>query len=470
MANLSSFSTLHDKVKKYHADFGLRNLSSGFAYLALESILNLTEDEIEDADTEGDQDGGMDAIHISGTDVHIFNFKYAETFDNSTKNFPEGEVDKILVTMNAIMIKSLKREQANEFLWDKVQEIWDLFDESGPINFKFHFASNKEKLVERARKKLESNLGKYKFVEFNYYDQDDLVSRIIEKKSKRVDGELRFVDTQYFERSDGPLKGIVATVPASDLMDLVRDPENPERIQEDAFNENVRVYLKLKNRINQSIHDTALSDSNFEFWYLNNGITILCDECVYAPNTRSPKAKLKNLQIVNGGQTTHALFEASLGHREKLEKILVLVRICQTNDRSISEKISETTNSQTPIRSRDLHANERVQRKLEEQFKTLGYCYERKKNQHSGSPRAKRLSNELLGQICLAYYLDMPAEAKNKKTIVFSEKYDEIFDEDTTTAERMLLAYKLYLPLDAKKKTIKKKIRNKEAVPDNEAF
>jgi hypothetical protein len=470
MPNLVTFSTINEKTKKYRSDYGLDDMGTAFEWLCLEAILNLNEDEIEDAITDGQLDGGIDAIHITGRDVHIFNFKYTELFKNSKKNFPANEIDKILVTMAGIYIKSLKKGDVNDLVWEKVEEIWDLFEKGTP-NFKYYLCSNKEKLDESVRKKFERNLDKYKYVEYHYYDQDDIVSRILEKKYRKVNGEINFVDLQYFDRSDGPLKGIVATVAATDLVKLVQDPNDPTKVIEDVFNENVRVYLRLKNRINQGIYDTALSDQNYEFWYLNNGITIVCDECVYTPNTRCPRAKLTNLQIVNGGQTTHALFEAYQKDRNKLNSVLIIVRICETNkDYQISERISETTNSQTPVRTRDLHANDRVQQIIEEQFKALGYFYERKKNQYEDKPKSQRLDNEVLGQLYLAYYLDMASEAKNQKAIVFSDKYEEIFDEGSTSAKKMLIPYRVFIPIEAMKKEIQRKKRKKEPIDEKSAF
>jgi len=230
-------------------------------------------------------------------------------------------------------------------------------------------------------------------------------------------------------------------------------------------------YVRGFAKINQGIYETALSDENYEFWYLNNGITIVCDNCTYTPNTRSPRVKLTNLQIVNGGQTTHALFEAFLKDSNKLKNVLIIVRICETKkDYRIAERISETTNSQTPVRTRDLHASDRVQKIIEEQFKALGYFYERKKNQHEQESKSKRLDNEILGQIYLAYYLDMPSEAKNQKTIVFGEKYEDIFDEEFIDAKKMLTPYRVFLPIESMKKDIQQKKRKKENINEKDAF
>ena len=57
--------------------------------------------------------------------------------------------------------------------------------------------------------------------------------------------------------------------------------------------------------------DIAATSSNvnesFMFWFFNNGITIVCDGCDIVDNADNPHMKLKNLQIVNGCQTSMTL-------------------------------------------------------------------------------------------------------------------------------------------------------------------
>ncbi|MCX6901787.1 MAG: AIPR family protein [Verrucomicrobia bacterium] len=469
MLNLNTFSTLHERVRKCQTDYILDDNHSAFMWLSLEAVLQLNSDEIEDAITDGGQDGGVDAIHISERTVNLFTFTYTDNFDNCSKNFPERDLDSFVLTAQGILQKSLQRTDVNEAVWDKATEIWSLF-KGGHLSFKFYVCSNKLPPTEKARRKFETALQQFRFVEFHYLSQEDLVNKILERKFRRLNGQLTFIDKQYFERSDGQVKGVVATVAATDLVKLLTDPSDPKRINEDAFNENVRVYQK-RNRINQHILETALSDENFEFWYLNNGITIVCEQCIYQPNTRSPRVTLTDFQIVNGGQTTHALCEAYEKDPAKLDNVLLLVRICEaTRNNPIAEKICETTNSQTPVTTRDLHSNDRIQRKLEDEFTSLGYFYERKANQYLDAPTAKRLNNELLAQLSLAFYLDMPSEAKNSKTLVFGDKYDEIFNEEAITAERLLVPLRFYEPLQKMKKEIQRKKRRRLPINEREAF
>jgi hypothetical protein len=64
----------------------------------------------------------------------------------------------------------------------------------------------------------------------------------------------------------------------------------------------------------------------------------------------------------------------------------------------------------------------------------------------------------------------MPSEAKNKKAIVFGEKYHEISNEEATTAEVLLMPYQLYKSLENQKREIQSRKRKKERISDKEAF
>jgi hypothetical protein len=101
---------------------------------------------------------------------------------------------------------------------------------------------------------------------------------------------------------------------------------------------------------------------------------------------------------------------------------------------------------------------------------SLGYFYERKKNQHQTKPKGLRLDNEILGQLYMAFYLDKPSEAKNTKSLVFGDDYDKIFDETAITAKRMFLPYKIYLPVNKMKIEIQRKKRRKEGISEKDAF
>lgn len=70
---------------------------------------------------------------------------------------------------------------------------------------------------------------------------------------------------------------------------------------------NVRTFLQARNKVNKGIRNTIVNNPDRFFAY-NNGITATAEEVVVENGGIS---RAKNLQIVNGGQTTASLYHAS---------------------------------------------------------------------------------------------------------------------------------------------------------------
>ncbi len=84
--------------------------------------------------------------------------------------------------------------------------LYYLFGESSLHNFR-------DGIAEHAIRKFQNNLDRYNFVQYFYFDQETLASKILENKYRKVDGQIKFVEKQYFDRSDGgSIRGVVATV------------------------------------------------------------------------------------------------------------------------------------------------------------------------------------------------------------------------------------------------------------------
>lgn len=147
----------------------------------------------------------------------------------------------------------------------------------------------------------------------------------------------------------------------------------------------------------------------------------------------------------------HALSDAYKESPDKFISVELLCRIYETKDRELSSRIAECTNSQSPVKTRDIRSIDLVQIKLEKEFGALGLFYERKKNQFANESKSLRIDAEKCGQVALAFYEQMPQEAKNKKGLIFGDKYEDIFS-DTTTAPRILLPYKLFEFIEAQRK------------------
>ncbi|MFB2679996.1 AIPR family protein [Shewanella mangrovisoli] len=205
------------------------------------------------------------------------------------------------------------------------------------------------------------------------------------------------------------------------------------------------------------------------FGTINNGITITCDSFSYPKGKRAPIVELKNIQIVNGGQTSNALFEASQIAPEKLDDVLILVRVIETKSQPVSLAIAESTNSQTPIKSRDLRSNDDIQKKLEEAFEGMGLFYERKLSLHSDKPKPNRIDALTAGQAHLAYGLELPEVAKKDRGRIFSDLYDQVFT-DELLADELLCSLKILNVIEVQKKNLQSAIRKQDEFNTEQLF
>lgn len=482
--SLQDFSLIHSSVVKQKEDLNLLSNSNGFYHLLLNLVLSLQNDEIKDAITDNHylmstnskpgHDRGIDAIYIDDSEsistIHFFNCKYTDDFDKTKNNFPANEIDKIISFLSSLMQNdSNLLNDVNPILALKISEIWNIFKTQNP-KFIFHICSNYYKEFEKKEKeRFEREINKFSNFKIEYQFMNDLVSLLTRKDKIIVNAKINAIDKNFFEKSDGDIRALIVNIDSIDLIRIVLNNEDIRNnsngfdiedmkkfeILEDAFEDNVRVYLKQRSKINRNIKETALSNESQRFFYYNNGITITCSNFTYMKGTRSPMVELKNLQIVNGSQTIHALHEAFLTDSDKFENNDILCRIYETQNIALCTNIAEYTNSQNPVKSRDVRSIDFTQKKLEKEFLNKGLYYERKKNQFAGKPISKRIDAEKVGQVLLAFYNHMPAEAKNKKSLIFSDKYDDVFDDSINT-DKILLPYELYNYIEKEKEKLKK--------------
>jgi len=494
MASLQDFSLIHTNVQKYKRDFNLNSDSSAFSYFVLSLVLGLQDDEIQDAITDNclleeigkssGHDRGIDALYIDYDDanekprIYFFNFKYTNKFAKTKNNFPSGEIDKIISFLNDLMgQEDTIKDNINSTLYAKVEEIWNIFDfDNVNPNFTVCLCANHYHGLEKLeRERFERAISRHSNFEIKYYLIEDLVGLVQRLSRQKINAKLKAINKNLFEKSDGDVRALIVNIDAKDLIrvvlndELLRNDANitdysklkEYSILEDAFEDNVRIYLKQRSKINRNIKRTALSDENHRFFYFNNGITVTCDKFEYPKTVRSPIIELENIQVVNGSQTIHALYEAFLEDSSRFEDIEILCRIYETKNLALSTSIAEYTNSQNPVKSRDVRSIDLIQQKLEKEFIAKDLYYERKRGQYSDKSKNLRLDAEKAGQVLMAFYNEMPREAKNRKKFIFGERYDEIFS-DEITADKLLLPYRLFERVEEEKATLKRSMSSSE--------
>jgi hypothetical protein len=483
MAKLNEFNLIKQHLVNIGGD---SNSVNSFYFFAISLIFGLSETEIDDAITDtkylrdmGEKSGhdrGIDAVYIregnSSSEVHLFNFKYTTKFEKLNNYFPSSEIDKLVGFVSSLGNKDQELLRSiNPVLKAKVEQIWGIFEKHNP-KITIHFCSNGYEEMESAEnRRLKLALKDYG-INIQYNLMSDYIHLLNTNDHAPVNAKIKAVGKNYFEKSDGNVRALVAEFEARDLVRIVasdevyRDDPNLNDynvlcglpINDTCFKDNVRIYLRQRSKINKSIKSTLLSEDNDKIFFFNNGITITCDRYVHpGTNRNAPIIEISDLQIVNGCQTINALYEAFMEDPTRFEDVTILCRIYETDDVGLSTRISEYTNSQNPVKSRDIRSIDDVQCLLEKQLALKEIFYERKKNQYLDKPKENRIDSEVLGQALCSFYNDMPVEAKNKKNTIFGDNYEVIF-HDGLDSDKVLLAWKVFQFVEWKKKEARKSI------------
>jgi len=139
---------------------------------------------------------------------------------------------------------------------------------------------------------------------------------------------------------------------------------------------NVRSYLQARGKINAGIRKTILREPQM-FLAFNNGLSATAEaiEIIDLPGGGKGIASARDLQIVNGGQTTASIFQASKKDKADLSQIFVQMKLTVLSDAeqmdSVVPRISEYANSQNKIQTADFAANDVYHRRMEELSRTI---------------------------------------------------------------------------------------------------
>ncbi|QSB02647.1 hypothetical protein JWZ98_06835 [Methylomonas sp. EFPC1] len=94
-------------------------------------------------------------------------------------------------------------------------------------------------------------MGNQEYFNVNHHSLDTIVELFIDKKTTRINDQIQIVDKDYFDRTDGSIRGLICTVEASEIVRVIADPDEPGSVRKEIFNDNVRVYLTRTNKINR---------------------------------------------------------------------------------------------------------------------------------------------------------------------------------------------------------------------------
>ena len=429
---------IQDRVEQIEQSLDL-NEDQAFLRLVHQLITGTSFYAFDESDlTDGGQDKQIDLISIDEESdtatVYIIQAKNTDGFSsNSLIHMKNGL--HWLFNKSRTEIRTL----SNISFKDKIAEYRSIQSSLGPSNIRiivrFVTMGHTIDLSDEFKQEHRGILGEFDNGTFEDFSceplgADELIYliNVQEKRQRRIDADIKMKydanNPSLIKYYSEDLKGLVCSVPASEISRLVNsDTEGA------IFDLNIRRYLGTRGAVNKDIRETCTNnDESYLFWFLNNGITVVCDQFDAVTDPDNPLIKIKNMQIVNGCQTATTL---ALADKEgKLSRdVRVILRIYETQDSSLVDRMVLTTNNQNRISNRNLRANDQVQIDLENAFDIYNFYFERKHRQFADvvSDASRILPNELVGQAFLSIVLKKPSDGRGRKYKVWAEFYDRIF-------------------------------------------
>lgn len=227
--------------------------------------------------------------------------------------------------------------------------------------------------------------------------------------------------------------------------------------------QNVRVFLQARGNVNKGIRVT-LENEPAMFFAFNNGITATAESVELVPTeTGMAISSIRNLQIVNGGQTTASIHAAGRSSSAGLSKVFVQMKLSIVEPDEVADlvpRISEYANTQNRVNAADFFANHPYHIRMEEfsrriyapspdgTFRESKWFYERARGQYQDA-RANLTASQrkafdleypkrqLLSKTDLAKFLmvwrqrpDLVSRGAQKNFVAFAEVVSSDWSKD----------------------------------------
>ena len=415
--------------------------SLAFVYLCVKTILDLDGDDVFDCLTEGGGDFGVDAIHISEEydgefTVSLFQAKYKNNLEGNS-NFPEEGIKSLINAINYLFNPAAKLEHINQRLLVKVEEARSLIRDGYIPQVRTIACNNGLKWNLSAQEAIDrAEFGDQ--VTWEYVNHERLVK--ILQASKPVKDTLQLSGKAIVEDMEFS-RVLLGRISVTEIATLI------ERHGERLLERNIRRYLGLQgNRVNEGIRHTLTSDEKNNFYFYNNGVTLICDSFSYnALQDGDYKVRVENLQIINGGQTCMTIFktlrEPDLIHQNAQAFVLLRLYELPRENEGLVQRITYATNSQNPVDLKDLRANDERQNRLKMDIEQLGFKY---RPQRSNTPtRSTDITSGVAAEAVLSVWRRKPHQAKFFSREHFGKLYDTIFTDQLNGAQ-IVIAVQLY--------------------------
>jgi hypothetical protein len=282
--------------------------------------------------------------------------------DSSIQSIPKGDADKAIERAVKFFRNAIYKDYVNEI--EESSEIFDLAQTLANVpEVKEYLTRVNIFLLTNGEVKSDVKISDtiagytifYRIIDINYlFNLSD---------KSRVPIEIDFEHAGYKvpcivnEIENKEYQSWLAIIPGIALADIY------EQYGARLLEQNVRSFLQFTGKINKGIRNTILKEPHM-FMAFNNGIAATAEEITITdlPNNQGKTiAKVKDFQIVNGGQTTASIYHTWKKDKVDISNVFVPVKLTIVKNRNnfseIVGRIAEYANTQNKVSASDLSSN-----------------------------------------------------------------------------------------------------------------
>ncbi|MET9914112.1 AIPR family protein [Streptomyces sp. NPDC006476] len=443
---------LEDQHRKLAPD---KSRDDFFTFFAADKALqdwDLDNDEIMDGIVDGAHDCGIDGIwtfvdeRYVTADAHQFLPSRAGKIElvilqaKTSTGYQETVVEKLHFHLPTLLDMSRDEDDlvahTNAKLLDRTRRFLHILEElasSFPqVRIKVIYANkaaetphpNVKAKGDRLRRELAKITSDTK-ADLEYLNAADLRERTA--RGAKAVAQLVFTETPM---STSLGEGYVCLARLDEYYHFITSDNEALRLE--LFESNVRDYAG-STAVNNAIGETLKSGTGEDFWWFNNGVTVVAD----AAQIAGKRIVVKEPQIVNGLQTSHEIYSYFQNGGQHRDRSLLVKIVVAPESGTARDRIIRATNSQTQLPAGALRATEAIQKDIEESLGHAGgYYYERRASYYRnlGFPLDRVISMTRLAREFTAFVQREPHTAlrHSDALLLDDQHYAQIFSPATT--------------------------------------
>lgn len=353
------------------ADQAAKQLSRAFSAFALHKLLDITPQAAAASVVDDVKDKGIDAIHYDALSETLY---LLQTKLKESEQFKQDDALPFCEGVRLLLKQDFSAFNAN--VQNRKVEIESALDSCSHIKLVVPYTG--DGVSQTASDALQSLLDDEDLDEVRlakqveYYTAVEIARDLLAEQAYRpVHVDITLQKSQSIETPRSTIYGIAKL---TDLVTLHKDKGKA------LYERNIRYFLgSSSSDVNRAIK-TTLYDDPASFFYLNNGVTAVCDDV--EPKGKNPtsgarKFKVRGLSIINGAQTVASAAEFVRQHPGKSidDAKVMLTLIKAPADGPFGKRVTKARNHQNPVQTANFASLDENQERLRQEIAHLGFDY-----------------------------------------------------------------------------------------------